>query len=346
MIFNGGGFKTAMFLGMLAAAEENDLKPDYIIATCGGGLAAAISHCIDDPKQRLEILLSQESYQYMKSVRLSHHSNLLRALKLVWDMYVKHKSLKIIPNIFDHFLMYIPDSFEVDAVNKGFTPGQYKTLIVASKILYSKEEVGKIRKNKQKLFQEVVFTDEETAKQLQALHSPIADFNGSTVANEILPITGAKLTDAARASVADPFYIKPSEINGELYVTGAIDLYPVELAKALGDELMLLYPGQFSFIEEGLVYATYNYSQNERHHQVFTQNYDYLLDYSQIAEELVFTPKLDLKGLKVISRVPQSYELFKELVQKQYEYGFSRMLEAIQHPNSKDHIRNDFYVNK
>lgn len=71
MIFSGGGFKTAMYLGMYQAARDQNLNPDIIIGTCGGSISAAIAHSILDPEKLIEFLQSQNFYQFMKSIEIN-----------------------------------------------------------------------------------------------------------------------------------------------------------------------------------------------------------------------------------------------------------------------------------
>ena len=73
MVFDGGGFRTAMFLGMLKGAEETGHTPDIIIGTCGGSIPAAIAHSIVGSDRQLEFVQSKpfHSHHHMTHLLLS-----------------------------------------------------------------------------------------------------------------------------------------------------------------------------------------------------------------------------------------------------------------------------------
>jgi len=339
MIFNGGGFKTAMFLGMLKGAKDSNLAPDYIIGTCGGSIPAAIAHSINDYMAQLEFVRSRKFYKMLKSISLSEYSSVGKTLGLAKDFYAKYKMNGIIPDLFDNFLMNVPENIDLPEISSDFTPYSHSTIIVASKILYTKKDI-EVERGDRKLFQQVLFTDEATTQKLIGLKAQASKVEGSSVLSEIELITNATLTEAARASISDPFYMEPAYFAGERYITGAIDLYPIEVAKRLASEVISVYPDRFDIIEEGAIYATFNFSHNERHKYVYSKEIDYLIDYTDFPSELKFTPKPDFLAWEIKSRLPISYEEYREVVRKQFNYGYRRMLESAKNKNSKSHIRN------
>ena len=51
-ILSGGGTRLMIYLGMYAALEELQMKPDILIATCGGAFAAAVINTFPDNPSR------------------------------------------------------------------------------------------------------------------------------------------------------------------------------------------------------------------------------------------------------------------------------------------------------
>lgn len=243
-----------------------------------------------------------------------------------------------IPNLFDNFLMDVPSEINLPELSSNFSPINHKTVIIASKILFNKEDAG-FKRDSRKLFQQVIFSDEETISKLDGqmfhLHG-----EKTSVDDNIGYSSQASVIEASRASISDPFYMEPATINGHKYVTDAIDLYPLEIAKKLGDEVIFIYPTKFDVIEQGAIYSTFNFSHNKRHDQVFSNEIDYLVDYTDFPSELKFTPKPDFLAWEIKSRLPDTYQEYREIVRRQFNYGYRRMLEAAKNKGSIKHIRN------
>ena len=341
MVFDGGGFKTAMFLGMLKGAEETGHTPDIIIGTCGGSIPAAIAHSIDGSEKQLEFVQSKPFYYLLRSIEFTNYSAVGKIISLAKNFYTKYKWQRMIPDIFHDYLMNVPNSFNLKEISKNFTPSKYRTVIVASRILYNEENLGGKRDKGENLFQESIFTDEVTAKELNGFIAPNSLYKNSSVASKVDFITDANLDEAARASISDPFYMAPGNYKGERYVTGAVDLYPIELAKKIADEIIFVYPSKFGVVEEGAIFATFNFSHNKRHRQVFHQKIDYLIDSTDFPPELELEPKLNLLAWKINSRVPQTYEEYREITRLQFEFGYKRALDASNNANAKDYEFNE-----
>lgn len=328
MVFDGGGFKTAMFLGMLKGAEDTGHSPDIIIGTCGGSIPAAIAHAIVGSDKQLEFVQSKPFYYLLRSIEFSNFSAVGKLLSMAKNFYTKYKWQRMIPDIFHDYLMNVPMSFNLLELSKSFIPSKYRTVIVASRILYNEESLGGKRAKGENLFLESIFTDAVTAKELKGFIAPNSLYKNSSVASKVDFITDAHLDEAARASISDPFYMAPAHYKGERYVTGAVDLYPIELAKKLADEIIFVYPSKFGIVEEGAIYATFNFSHNKRHRQVFHQKIDYLIDGTDFPSELELEPKFNLLAWKINSRIPQTYEEYREITKMQFEFGYKRALEA------------------
>ncbi|MDO5769112.1 MAG: patatin-like phospholipase family protein [Psychrobacter sp.] len=62
-LFSGGGSRFGYYLGSYAALCEMGLKPDLILATCGGSLAALLVDIAPDPLSLKSLIQSRELYQ-------------------------------------------------------------------------------------------------------------------------------------------------------------------------------------------------------------------------------------------------------------------------------------------
>ena len=78
-VFSGGGTRYALYLGMYAAMQHYDVKPDLLIATCGGSIAANIINSFATDEQRKAFIQSEELYRLVSiaSARCETHSMLL-----------------------------------------------------------------------------------------------------------------------------------------------------------------------------------------------------------------------------------------------------------------------------
>ncbi len=328
MVFDGGGFDTAMFLGMLKGVEDAGLKPNVVIGTCGGSIAAAITHVIERPDEQLEFVKSKEFYNLLTSVNFTKYRSIPKMLMLVQNFYLKYTWRRIIPDLFNDYLMNVPLIINLENLAVDFTPRDHQTVIIAAKILYTKERVGQIRKKGEKLFQQTIFTDSLTAEELKGFIAPGSRYKNSSVAPQVQFITDANLNEAARASISDEFYMAPGEFKGDRFITGAIDLYPFELAKRLADKVIFIRQAPFDFIDQGATSATFNYNENDRSNYVFHQKIDYLIDATDYPSALVLEPAPDFRSGKMKSKVPARYEDYLEIVKKQYEYGQKKATEA------------------
>ncbi len=338
MVLNGGGFKTAMFLGMLKGAKDSNLNPDIVIGTCGGSIATAIAHAIDNYEAQVEFVRSEQFYNMLKSIELTDYASVGKTLGLAKDFYTEYKLFGTIPNIFDNYLMDVPSDINLPEIATNFTPISHRSVIIAAEVLYNINDSGTKRGERQ-LFQQTIFTDDETAQALKGLTSHASTVSTS-VKKEIAIVTNTDVMTAARASISDPFYMEPADINGKRYITGAIDLYPIEIAEQLGNEIIFVYPDKFDIVEQGAIYSTFNFSHNQRHEYVFSKEIDYLIDYTDFPSELKFTPKPDFLAWKIKSRLPTDYMEYREIVRRQFNYGYRKMLEAAKHKGTKKHIRN------
>jgi patatin-like phospholipase len=345
IIFPGGSFQIAIFLGMLEAAEEAGKAPDVVVGTCGGAIAAAIAHLIPTSAERKAFIESEEFVDRLRTIRLKQTS-LFHVIGMLYRMWATHlPGNDRAPDLFKDTLLSAPRDFGLEKLTGPFRGSGIRAVIVSGRLLYGPEEVGKDREER-KLFQEVFFTDVATAELLRGLPSFIA---ASFPDSSLLPLTDVILEVtpmiAARAGVADPHYLAPISINGHYYMTGAIDLYPLEVGKQLAHSVMMPFSDGFdTIVEQNATFSAYRYDNNERLRRV-TQDYaDHWVDISdqgEIYARYGFNPRVSYKRFTLVSGLPEQHSEYVSRMRALWEYGKERMREALQTPeNGKEHIRN------
>jgi hypothetical protein len=149
-------------------------------------------------------------------------------------------------------LLDVPFDLSPPGMNIPFSANKMRAIFVATKILYPRELQDKPRpENSQPLYQEVVFTDRLTADEIARVKyekSPIAKmFPKAPIHTDVEVRSGYRVWDVARATLADMYLTAPMWLEDptgahpkELFITGALNISPIELALSLGDEVMAI----------------------------------------------------------------------------------------------------------
>ena len=179
-------------------------------------------------------------------------------------------------------LLDVPFNLSPPGMNIPFSANKIRTIIVATKILYPRELQGKPRpENSRPLYQEVVFTDRLTADEIARAKyekSPIAKmFPKAPIHADVEVRSGYRVWDVARAALADMYLTEPMWLEDptgkhpkELFITGALDISPIELALSLGDEVMAIRMKELRAsdpaekIESHVYEDTFGFSNDER----------------------------------------------------------------------------------
>ncbi len=203
--------------------------------------------------------------------------------------------------------------------------------MVAAQLNYGPDQAGQPLSSK-KISQEVFFTDELTADAIRPFtKSPIPQqFPDSLVMNEIAIRTDVTLLSAARASISDPYLVSPMKIGSKYFITGGIDLYPIELGKDIGDEVIITDGGPYDRIEVQAIKNTFGYDPNERRRHVLEQDIDLRIDMtdeSNFDKKYGFDPALKMIWLK--NSIPTNRAEFLNKVEHQWKYGHDRAQQAL-----------------
>lgn len=396
MVWTGGGLETAMFLGEYDAAVEAGWKPDLIVATCGSSLAANLIHAMTNrppgtrgPKRGKDFICSAELYSLLALTKVDTWGQGTAAnLRGKMSPFLSQRlfgTTRTVPDLWADPVMHIPTDFQdpknLNAVPKllhghGFKDGGVRVVYPAGRPLYGKDQVGK-PVGDELLFREAFFTDSRTAGMLEGFESPVSQGKvGSSIDRRTEPMVGYSLIEGSRAAISDIGYINAGMIDGKPFAGSAVDLYPIELARHLGKEVMMTYSMPVHpFVDVGVqgtfgsdpavLGQQYTYSAKDRSIVVAKQTAEYWVDNSDISEvydTIGYEPYIDPVGVTgrdfpaVRDRLPrqswlhpgdESYmQEFCKRNQQLYELGKARVREALRNKCSKAHIRQPYHDEK
>ncbi|MBA6316404.1 patatin-like phospholipase family protein [Cellulophaga baltica] len=335
-ILSGGGTRLMIYLGMYAALEELQMKPDVLIATCGGAFAATVITTFPDTISRKAYLKSEEYYQFVTKDRLTKEKKLSRigllSLQKVWSK----KNAPLMEDVFHKYLADVSQDFSRDfpSLTATMFSSKIPTLLIGSQILFDPKLIGQKRGGK-KLYQKVVFTDKETASKidLSAITITSENYKNSAVSASVKIKTNLSMLVSARISVSDMYYVAPVYLEDTYFAGGAIDLIPIELAKHLAKTVTIEKKQSYSLVEEALVRAVLGYSGNQRLQEIENQGANFQIDTIHIKKDLkghYIKKSIDWKNLEICFEYPKSYQDFKDDMDKQWEYGYQQTMKAMQ----------------
>lgn len=343
VVFSGGGFEFAQFLGAMEALEDSDKKPDLIIASCGGSIAAAIIANFSDPNLRRQFLFSHRFRDFVRSSQANKNILSVSAGRSWLNRRTKEAKLSLIPAIFTDYLIDAPVNLPLPEMNIAFSSSPIPMIIIGGKILFTSTQVGQPKK--QKLFREVYFTSPDVGSHLKDFKSPVGrDFDSSSIDLNIEVNTDTGVMQAARAAATNPMIFPPALINHDYYVGGSINLYPLELARELAEEVVMSFGEDFSeYSGVPVIKAAFQFDANERLRSVTNQSANWWTDASDRSSALEEPYGFGIKNtfMSVYFRMPSEDNIFDRDIAAHFKYGKERMLEAIQKKtqNHKCHIR-------
>jgi predicted acylesterase/phospholipase RssA len=341
LVMTGGGFNTAEFLGMLDGVRAAGWEPDYIVTACGSSLATAIAGEYPTAQAQREFVNSETYRHILASAQIRYQPTEV-ATRMAGLFTLKPLE---IPDVFRTYLMDIPASLLDLDFRKDFPVTGPRLVMVASRALFGESDAGQIRDPQRKLFQEVFFTDPETSRRLEGMTSPLSTATPtSAIESEVEVKTHASTIEAARASITDPYYVAPFYLDHDYYFTGAVDIYPLEVARRLGDDIVMAYGGPYSSVEEQVIRIVYGYDNNKRLGQTIRQPVSHWIDTTDVGtlyDRAGLNPEMSIFVVK--NGIPNDLAQYQDRVRQQWEYGYQRGREAIQTPlNSVQHIRKPY----
>lgn len=335
LIFSGGGTRMMIYLGMYAALEELDMKPDVLIATCGGAFAAAVINAFPDHLSRKNYLKSEEYFRFVTSTVLTQHKKLSKIGLFTLKKILDKRNAPYIEDVFNRYLVEMHQDLSTgfpSLKNVSFSK-EIPTLIIGSEILFTPEEAGQPRNNR-KLYRKVIFTDTETADKIipEQIIINSSNFKNSPITELPHVKTDVSLLESVRISVSDMFYVAPPFLQGKYFAGGAVDLIPIELARHLANVIITEKKQSYTLAEEALVRSVFGLSGNNRLSEVQSMNPDFQIDTLTIKEELkghYLKKNINWIKFEIGFSFPQTYQQFKEDMEKQWQYGFDQTMKSM-----------------
>lgn len=345
MVMAGGGFRFGIYLGIYAAACDAGQAPDFVLASCGSAMAAALIHSVPDLAEQKRWLASPQMYGFFQAIRSEPQASLYTSMRGVAARRLSTRPAPVIPDLFNEYLFTLPAAlppFASHSAAKGPDIG-----IVGSKLLYTSAEVGQVRGTR-KLFEETVFCGSEAAQLLHGTPSPFADamWGNTAVADTVACDTLMPLEAAVRISVSDMYYFACHAHGGANYMGGVVDLFPIELAHRLADSVVMEFKSEF---DQGLSVPAWRtvlgIDANKRLRHAHAQHANVWIDTSDILEalpEACMRKEVAWRQNHIRLIAPSSHTEFARHMNDQWNFGYQRGREAFarSNPSSQVGMRN------
>ena len=334
MVMGGGGFRFGIYIGMYAALRQAGKAPDILLASCGGAIAATIIHNLPEPGEQRAWLASRDMYEFWCGLKSTRHAALVGTLARAAKRKLSAAKVPVIPDLFGDYLFDIPPQLPFPSASG--TP-EVDVAIIGGKLLFDAAEVGQPR-GERKLFAETVFCGERAGALLRDMTSPLSDarWGEHAVARDLLIDGGVPLTEAARISIADMIYFRCRQYRGDEYIGGVLDLFPVEIARRLGVEVVMEFKEAFDQVFSIPAWrAVLGVNGNARLRYANTFLADLRIDASDVSRVLAkqqLQQKLDWRRNRIELAMPPTYDTFVQHMNDQWQYGYDRATEALAHP--------------
>ena len=338
MVFAGGGFRFGIYLGMYAAARDAGRAPDVLLATCGGAIAAAIIQALPDDAQRKAWLSSPQMYQFWGSLQSARRATIARTLAGAAQRWLSRAQAPRIPNLFRDYLFEVPPQLPLPPAAAS---SEVAVASIGGKLLVGPQDVGQLR-NGRKLFVQTVLCEPRAAALLHGMRSPFADplWGDHAMAAEVLTDTRIGPEEAARLSITDFYYFPCHQRGDAYYIGGVVDLFPLEVAQRLADEVMIEFKESFDQTFSIPAWrSVLGLDGNLRLCQVNGQHADVWFDTSDVSRALPTQQvhkKLDLLRNRIVLALPTDHATYAQYMEAQWQYGYQRGLEALQRPVPSD----------
>lgn len=251
-LFSGGGARFGYYLGSYAALCAHDLKPDLILATCGGSLSALLIDISSDPQQLKTLAESKTLYQVVQSIQARQHYRssvdlltkisstskpryfyhalkrwgLMQRSALLGSIHSRETSDDLLSELNRLAMFEIDnDDYWLDELIKlkepsiptnalaNFKPTAPDIAIVASRIAQSDIDLQPKQQAVARL-QELLFTPHKLTSHLEqlSLHCPTHHYAPQRILKNTHVVDHWDIKQAVRASMADMYYLRPTHI--------------------------------------------------------------------------------------------------------------------------------------
>lgn len=323
----GGGFRFGYYLGIYAALRDANKTPDLLLASCGGAIAAALIQSLPDDTQRKDWISSPDMFQFWCGLKSSRQATIMRAFSAAMKRRIFIKNAVVIPDLFNDYMFDVPASLPLPEAVSGNT--DTAVAIIAGQLLFAENEVGQVRGDR-KLFAETVFCAPRTAALLQGMRSPLSEesFGNNAIASGLLTDVDTPIAEAVRASISDMFYFRCHTYQANHYIGGVIDLFPIEVARRLADQVVMELKGPYDQLYSiPALHAVLGIDGNHRLEHVLQQYAEQWIDTSDM-EQVLLKNQIDKKIVwrrnKIELAMPKNYDDYLTMIDAQWQYGYQR----------------------
>jgi len=291
--------------------------------------------------------------QLKKGINKASENPLLSSLLGTKPNPIRATSVATYPTLYrdsKDTLLDVPTDLSPSGMNIPFSANKMRAIFVATKVLYPRELQGKPRsEDSQPLYQEVVFTDRQTADEIERVEyekSPIAKmFPKAPIHPDVDVRSGYRIWDVARAALADMYLTTPMWLEDptgahpkEMFITGAMNISPIELALSLGDEVMAIRMKELRAsnpaekIESYVYENTFGFANDERRLEIKNRFGDKVIwidleGIQEMEEKNGFSPLRVGDGPKMHleDNIPNDPAEFKRRSKAQWEWGVEQI---------------------
>ncbi len=328
MVMAGGGFRFAYYLGIYAALQRIDKTPDVLLASCGGAIAAAIIQALPDDASRRAWVESPDMYAFWNGLQPNPKATLVSTLSGAAKRWL-NKDVRTIPDLFEDYLFDIPAKLPLPDTTQY--AGKPAVAIIAGELLFERSEVGQQRGDR-KLFSEIVICEPAAATLLQNMRSPLHSdaWGANTIAEPLLTDVNMPTGEAARASICDMFYFQCHSWQGKHYIGGALDLFPIEIARQLAEQVVMELKGPYDNIFAiPALRAVFGTDGKRRLDYVLAQSADQWVDTTDMERMLNYPSvrkRIAWKRNRVELVAPDTYQDYVAMIDAQWQFGYQRGL--------------------
>jgi hypothetical protein len=329
MVFAGGGFRFACYLGMHAASEDQGQAPDLLLATCGGALACATICAFPDRAARKAWVASAEMFGFLRGITPGPGAGLVHAL-IGLAVRAAGGRCRVVPDLFEDYMFGLPGPLPLPAQAHPAAPDW---AMIGARIEFSPQDVGRLAE-RAPLFTECVFGNGRVAALVHATASPMyGQAWGSTVmGSEIDAAICMPMNVAARVSMADLVYFRCHHSDGRNYTGGVIDLVPIEIAHRLAHSVTMEAKAPFPQLTAApALRSVLGIDANARLRHVHRQSADYWVDTSDASRVLrahSVRKNIYWRAGQYGLRWPSRLAEYQAQIEAQWQYGYARACEA------------------
>lgn len=321
-----------MYLGMYAAFIQKGIFPDVVMGSCGGSIAAAAVHMLPDPKDLQAWIFSRDVYRYWQSFDVNGGGSAWRAVGAAIGRYVSGKPCEDPLALGRQSLFKVPQMPFLLPAN--IQPDGPDVVILGARYLPQGSEAAHVSGW---LWQETVYCyGEKLAKLLMDAPSAMVGscYPNSLVHPKVAVRSDLPLDVSVDISVRDPYYFESRQWKDEVFMGGAINLMPIELAHRLADCVVIEHKAPAdSYLFVPAWRRVWGVDANVRIHHVNAQFADWRVDtrdFRTASCPPILHKKMDWLSGRLGFQAPATHGAYVQIVQQQWEYGYAQAMASIE----------------